>query len=127
MRIPGERLSKLKLLCSGLVAAAQGTWARETRVGWGAARERGGEEGSFAGWQREEIGILFQFRALDQEASIQRAPICLQSEENPTSPRLGRKKHCSFFAQYFPLVHSLAYLSGMYLKGREQPTGGQAP
>lgn len=95
----------------------------------GAARERGKEEGAFAGWQRERNS--FPARSA-RSRSLDPKDLCSNlspMEEKPTSPRLGRKKCCSFFAPTVPLAQSLEYLSGMYLKGREQPTQtqGQKP
>lgn len=76
----------------------------------GAARERGKEAGAFAGWQRERNSFPAQSarsRSLDPKDLRSNLP---PMEEKPTSPRLGRKKCCSFFAQTVPLTQSLKYL-----------------
>lgn len=130
MHIPGEGLSKLKLRCSGLVAAAQSTWAGETRLWFGWGQPGRGAKRRAPLLDGKENGIPFQLRA--RSRSLDLKDLCSNLspvEENPTSPRLGRKKCCSSFAQDVPLAQSLEYLSGMCLKGREQPTQvqGQKP
>lgn len=107
MHIPGEGLSKLRVRCSGFVAAAQSTWARETRlwVGWGAAREwgqRGGLLCQVAMRRDWNSSLISSEHEIQKPRSKELMLQSVSSQIKPHSPMTGQKEMWLFLCSKLP-------------------------
>lgn len=125
MHIPGRGLSKLRVQCSGLWLLP-GAPGQEKQGSVGDSQEvGGGDKGSFAEWQREEIGILSCPVQSARSRSLESKDLCsnLSNQRKAHFLMSGQKEMLLFLC----LKHSFSTVLGVSVRNVPSREGTAHP